>query len=98
MTKIRCKFCNKELQTSQVNKGIGCHCPNETYITLDRSGQVKISAKDMSLVEIIEGVSKKRLTSQKKSDTLLTDADLQWQEERRERKVSRKLLDSVEIR
>ena len=98
MTKIRCKCCNTQLETSQVNKGIGCHCPNETYITLDRNGQVRISALDMSLVEIIEGGYKKRLTNQKKSDTILTDADLQWQEQRKERKVSRKLLDSVEIR
>jgi hypothetical protein len=98
MTKIRCKCCNKELETSQVNKGVGCHCSNETYITLDRSGQVRISALDMSLVEIIEGVGKKRLTNQKKSDTMLSDTDLQWQEQRKERKVSRRLLDSVEIR
>jgi hypothetical protein len=98
MTKIRCKCCNKELETSQVNKGVGCQCSNETYITLDRSGQVRISALDMSLVEIIEGVGKKRLTTQKKSDTMLSDMDLQWQEERKERKVSRRLLDSVEIR
>jgi len=87
MTKIRCKYCNKELETSQVNKGVGCHCPNETYITIDRSGQVRISALDMSLVEIIEGVSKKRLTNDKISATFLTDADLQWQEQRKERKV-----------
>ena len=86
------------MHTTQVNKGVGCHCSNETYITLDRNGQVRISALDMSLVEIIEGVNKKRLTSQKKYDTILTDADLQWQEERKERKVSRRLLDSVEIR
>lgn len=98
MTKIRCKVCNTELQATQVNKGIGCHCSNETYIALDRTGQVKISAKDMTLVEIIEGGYKKRLTNQRKSDTILTDADLQWQEQRKERKVSRKLLDSVEIR
>lgn len=98
MTKIRCKCCNKELQTSQVNKGIGCHCTNETYITIDRTGQVRISALDMSLVEIIEGAHKKRLTNSKKSDTLLTDTDLQWQENRKTRKVSRNLLDSIEIR
>ncbi len=98
MTKIRCKCCNKELETSQVNKGVGCHCSNETYITLDRAGQVKISALDMSLVEIIEGSYKKRFAEQKKSDTILSDSDLQWQQQRKERNVSRKLLDSVEIR
>lgn len=98
MTKIRCKCCNKELETSQVNKGVGCQCFNETYITLDRTGQVKISALDMSLVEIIEGSFKKRLTEQKKSHTILSDVDLQWQEQRKERKISRRLLDSVEIR
>jgi len=98
MAKIRCKSCNKELETSQVNKGVGCHCPNETYITLDRNGQVRISAVNMSLVEIVEGVYNRRLTNQKKFDTLLSDADLQWQEKRKERKVSRRLLDSVEIR
>ena len=98
MAKIRCKCCNKELETSHVNKGVGCHCSNETYLTLDRSGQVRISALDMSLVEIVEGAYNRRLTNQKKSDTLLSDADLQWQEQRKERKVSRKLLDSVEIR
>lgn len=98
MTRIRCKSCNLELTTSQANKGVGCHCPNETYITLDRDGQVRISALDMSLVEIIEGGYKKRLTDQKKYDSILSDADLQWQEQRKERKVSRRLLDSVEIR
>lgn len=98
MTRIRCKCCNKELQTTQVNKGVGCHCTNETYITIDRTGQVRISALDMSLVEIIEGAHKKRLTNNKKSDTLLSDADLQWQENRKTRKVSRNLLDSIEIR
>ena len=98
MTKIRCKCCNKELETSQVNKGVGCHCSNETYITLDRVGQVKISALDMSLVEIIEGSYKKRLTEHRKSGTILSDSDLQWHQQRKERKVSRKLLESVEIR
>jgi phage FluMu protein Com len=98
MTKIRCKSCNKELETSQVNKGVGCHCPNETYITLDRTGQVRISALDMSLIEIIEGAYKKRLTDSKKSDTILSDSDLQWQEARKTRKVSRNLLNSIQIR
>jgi hypothetical protein len=98
MTKIRCKGCNNHLEVTQVNKGVGCHCPNETYVTLDRDGQVRISALDMSLVEIIEGAYNRRLTNQKKYSTLLSDADLQWQEQRKERKVSRRLLDSVEIR
>ena len=97
MTKIRCKCCNKQLEVSQVNKGVGCHCSNETYIRLDSTGQYRITALDMSLVEIVEGAYKRRLTNQKKYDTLLSDADLQWQEERKERKVSRRLLDSVEI-
>jgi len=98
MTRIRCKSCNIHLESTQVNKIFGCHCPNETCISLDRDGQVRITANDMSLVEIVEGGYKKRLTNQKKYDTLLSDADLQWQEQRKERKVSRRLLDSVEIR
>lgn len=54
--KIRCKLCNTELEATKEYRGQACHCPNETYIRLDRQGQPIIMAKDLSQVEIIESL------------------------------------------
>lgn len=54
--KIRCKSCNTELEATKEYRGQSCHCPNETYIRLDRQGQPIIMAKDLSQVEIIESL------------------------------------------
>ena len=52
-----------------------CGCPNMTTVTGDN-----ISARDMSKVVMLNSVVKKEKDS-------LTPQDLQWQEERRKRKV-----------
>lgn len=54
--KIRCKSCNTELEATKEYRGQSCHCPNETYIRLDRQGQPIIMAKDLSQVEIVESL------------------------------------------
>ena len=72
--RIRCRSCGKELEGHQ-SKTISCGCPNMTTIRGDR-----ISAKDLSLVTMLNSSTH----SEKDS---LTPVDLQWQEERRKRKV-----------
>jgi hypothetical protein len=75
MLKIICKSCNKELE-SHPSKFKCCGCENMVVIKND-----KISAKDLSLVEIIEkdSVSKK--------GNILSKKDIEWQEKRKNRKV-----------
>lgn len=75
MLKIICKSCNKELE-SHPSKFKCCGCENMVVIKND-----KISAKDLSLVEIIEkdSVSKK--------GNILSKEDIEWQEKRKNRKV-----------
>ena len=75
MLKIRCKNCNKELESHPV-KFKCCGCENMTLIKND-----KISAKDLSLVEIIEK------DSLSKKSNLLSKKDIEWQEKRKNRKV-----------
>ena len=72
--RIRCRSCGKELE-GHYSKTISCGCPNMTTIRGDR-----ISAKDLSLVIMLNSSTH----SEKDS---LTPVDLQWQEERRKRKV-----------
>ena len=74
MIKVRCKECGKEL-TSDSGKTLACGCPN--MMTL--KGDV-VSAVDLNNVIMIrsnEEIGSHGFTSQ----------DLQWQEERRKRKV-----------
>ena len=54
--KIRCKECNTELEATKEYRGQSCHCSNETYIRIDKYGQPVIMAKDLSQVEIVEGL------------------------------------------
>jgi hypothetical protein len=54
--KIRCKCCNTELEAVKEYRGQSCHCPNETYIRLDKHGQPIIMAKDLSQVQIVESL------------------------------------------
>ena len=72
--RIRCLSCGKELEGHH-SKTLSCGCPNMTTIRGDR-----ISAKDLSLVTMLNSSTH----SEKDS---LTPVDLQWQEERRKRKV-----------
>jgi len=76
MLKIRCKFCNTELESHPIQTKC-CGCDNMTTITGE-----KISAIDLSLVEII---SSDKVKNNKSS--VLTKEDLEYQEARRNRKV-----------
>ena len=73
--KIRCRSCGKELEGHQ-NKTISCGCPNMATIRGD-----KLSAVDLSQVVMLNSYQ-----SQTKKG-VLSQQDIQWQEERRQRKV-----------
>ena len=75
MIKVRCKECGKEL-TSDTGKTLACGCPN--MMTL--KGDV-VTAVDLNNVIMI------RSNEEKGSNALFTSQELQWQEERRKRKV-----------
>ncbi len=72
--RIRCRSCGKELE-GHPTKTYSCGCPNMTTIRGDN-----ITGKDLSLVIMLNSSTH----SEKDS---LTPGDLQWQEERRKRKV-----------
>ena len=76
MLVIRCKNCGKVLEEhpSQLKC---CQCPNLTSI---RGGN--ISGMDLTLVEIISGTKIKR-----QDQSTLTKQDLEYQEQRRQRKI-----------
>ena len=72
--KVRCRSCGKELE-GHPSKTYSCGCSNMTTIKGD-----SVTARDLSLVIMLNtGTSKERDS--------LTPGDLQWQEERRKRKV-----------
>lgn len=77
MLKILCKACNTEL-TSHPSKAHSCGCSNMTMILND-----KITANDLSLVEIVSGISRNK----NETSNVLSAQDLQFQEERKKRKV-----------
>ena len=72
MLSVRCKQCNTELTSS--NKTQVCGCPNMMTITDDA-----VSATDLKKV-VITRLDKKETEG-------LTSHDLEWQEQRRKRKV-----------
>ena len=74
MIKVRCKECGKEL-TSDAGKPLACGCPN--MMTL--KGDV-VSAVDLNNVIMIR-------SNEEKGSNAFTSQELQWQEERRKRKV-----------
>ena len=73
MIKIRCRMCGNEVHNSGV-----CGCPNMASIQND-----KITAVDLSQIVMIES------TDTTSSNNYLTNMDLMWQEERRQRKVKK---------
>jgi hypothetical protein len=75
MTKIRCKNCNVELNSHPI-KTKCCGCDNLTTITGE-----KISALDLTLVELINSDYKKDTKS------VFSREDLEYQESRRNRKI-----------
>ena len=73
MIKIRCRMCGKEVHGSG-----SCGCPNMASIRND-----KITAVDLSQVVMIES------NYNHTPNNHLSNSDLMWQEERRQRKVKR---------
>ena len=76
MLLIRCKNCNKQLE-SHPTKTRSCQCENLTSIR-----GISISAKNLSLVEIIQNPKEIH-------QPLLSKKDLEFQEQRKQRKVRR---------
>ena len=74
MLSVRCKVCNKELQSS--SKSQSCGCSNMTTVKED-----KVTAVDLSKVVLIN--SEKSVNNH----GILTQKDLEYQENRRRRKV-----------
>ena len=75
--KVQCRVCGKELQGNS-GKTYSCGCPNMMTVRGDT-----VSAVDMSDVIMLN-----YNTSKQKNDGL-TQHDLDWQEQRRKRKVRR---------
>ena len=74
MLVVQCKDCRKELSSSSQSKS--CGCPNMMTIKGD-----SVTAVDLSRVVMIQS------NQQNEKSNGLTSQDLQWQEERRKRKV-----------
>ena len=75
--KVRCRSCGKEVEGA-AGRAVSCGCPNRATIVGD-----VVSAVDMDKVLMLNSYG-----SKKEKDGL-TDQDLQWQEQRRKRKVKR---------
>jgi phage FluMu protein Com len=75
--KIRCRSCGKELEGIS-GKTVSCGCPNMATI---RNGV--ITALDLGQVVMINSPQAKQ------KNNVLSNADIMWQEERRQRKVRR---------
>ena len=75
MLVVRCRECQKEL-TSHETKRQSCGCPNMMTVKGD-----SVTAVDLSRVVMINSDNKGGKSNG------LTSQDLQWQEERRKRKV-----------
>ena len=73
--KVRCRSCGKEVEGA-AGKAVSCGCPNRVTVVGD-----VVSAVDMDKVVMLNSY-----TSKKEKEGL-TDQDLQWQEQRRRRKV-----------
>jgi len=75
MVKVRCRVCGKEVE-GHSHQTRCCGCSNMTTVTGD-----SITARDMSKV-MSHGHSAKKKDS-------FTSQDLEWQEQRRKRKVKK---------
>ena len=74
--RVRCRSCGKEVE-SRSGKTISCGCSNMVTI----SGDV-ISAVDMAKVVMLNSKKSKR-------NSLFSREEMEWQEDRRRRKVRR---------
>ena len=76
MVSVRCRACGKELDGGS-GRAKSCGCPNMTTVHGEN-----VTARDLNKVVM--------LTSSKRyKEEALSASDLQWQEERRKRKVKR---------
>ena len=73
--KVRCRSCGKEME-GHPSKTVSCGCPNMATIRGD-----KISAVDLSEVVMLN------YNQPKDKKGVLTQQDIEWQEQRRQRKV-----------
>ena len=74
---VRCKDCSKEV-SSHGNQTQSCGCPNMTTVKGD-----SVTAVDLSRVVMIQSATKR----ESKTKDVLTPQDLNFQEERRKRKI-----------
>ena len=77
MLVVRCRECSKEI-SSHETQARSCGCPNMTTVKGD-----SVTAVDLSKVLMIQSSNKK----QSKNTNVLSAQDLNFQEERRKRKV-----------
>jgi hypothetical protein len=76
--RIRCKSCNKEIEGNSA-RVISCGCSNMATIRYNS----KITALDLSSIVMLNSPNSKQKTN------ILTNEDIAWQEQRRQRKVRR---------
>ena len=76
MLVVRCRECNKEI-SSHETQARSCGCPNMTTVKGD-----SVTAVDLGKVLMIQSEKK-----QSKSKAVLSPQDLNFQEERRKRKI-----------
>ena len=74
--KVRCRACGKELEANS-GKTYSCGCPN--MMTIRGSNVSAVNMYDIILINSHKKTVKEGLT----------DQDMQWQEDRRKRKVRR---------
>ena len=77
MLVVRCRECNKEI-SSHETQAKSCGCPNMTTVKGD-----SVTAVDLSRVVMIQSTQNKK----SKNTNVLSPQDLNFQEERRKRKV-----------
>ena len=77
MLVVQCKDCKKEI-SSHGNQTQSCGCPNMTTVKGD-----SVTAVDLSRVVMIQSTQNKK----SKNTNVLSPQDLNFQEERRKRKV-----------
>ena len=76
MLSVRCRVCGKELEGHPTRTKC-CGCPNMTTIRGEN-----VSARDLTQVVMLTA-------GRKVQQDALTPGDLQWQEERRKRKIKK---------
>ena len=74
--KVRCRACGKELESNS-GKTYSCGCPN--MMTIRGSNVSAVNMDDIVFINLHKKTVKEGLT----------DQDVQWQEDRRKRKVRR---------